>query len=259
MKYVKRNFFVPRDLDELGPDGIRTQLEYWLTEIADVRVHGTTRERPIDRFEREEKGALKPLPPVRFELVTWHKAKVHADSHVSFDKRSYSTPFELLGKKVWIRATATTVAIYANEERVATHSRKSAGHRSTNEEHLPECRRPWRHRSRGHWEEQARKIGDDAGRLVEAVFESEDVASKLRVALSIVTHLKKFPQERANAASRRALHFGNLKYGGIKDILRQGLDFEPLPGTERKSGVLEHPRFSRSPTDPIHRHVKEAT
>ena len=258
VKYVKRNFFTPRDLDELGLVRVRTDLIRWLTEIADLRVHGTTRERPIDRFEREEKAALEPLPPVRFELVTWKTAKVHGDSHVLFDKRLYSVPFEFLDQKVWVRATASTVAIYVNEKRVATHSRKSSGYRSTNEEHLPEHRRPWRHRSRSYWEQRAREIGDEAGRLVEAIFQSEGVASKLRVAQSIVTHLEKVPEDRANAASRRALHFGNLTYAGIKDILRQQLDLQPLPGTQRKSGVLEHPRFSRAPTDPILRHVKEA-
>ncbi len=259
VKYVKRNFFLPRDLDEMGPDRVRTELAQWLSEIADVRVHGATRERPIDRFDREEKDALKVLPPVRFELVVWKKAKVHPDTHVAFDKRMYSVPFELLGQTVWIRATPTTVAIYAHDERVATHSRKSKGHRSTNEGHLPERRANWRHRSREFWEERACKIGADAGRLVASVFGSEDVASKLRVAQSIVTHLEQFPIDRANAASRRALHFSNLTYRGIRDVLRQGLDYEPLPGTKQKNGVLEHPRFSRSPTDPINRHVKEAT
>lgn len=257
VKYVKRNFFLPRDLDEMGPDRVRAELSHWLTEIADVRVHGATRERPIDRFEREEKGALKPLPPVRFESVVWKQAKVHPDSHVVFDKRMYSVPFELIGKRVWIRATPTTVVVYANDERVATHSRRSKGYRSTNDHHLPEHRASRRHRSRDFWEQRARHIGPETERLVAAVFDSEDVASKLRVAQSIVTHLEQFPTGRANAASRRALHFGNLTYGGIKDILRQGLDYEPLPGTKRKNGVLEHPRFSRSPTDLIDRHIKK--
>ena len=33
----------------------------WLADTANVRQHGTTGERPVDRFEREERAALRPL------------------------------------------------------------------------------------------------------------------------------------------------------------------------------------------------------
>ena len=36
-------------------------------------------------------------------------------------------------------------------------------------------------------------------------------------------------------------------YGGIKTILRKGLDLEPLPlVAQRSSGVLDKPRFARN-------------
>ena len=49
----------------------------------------------------------------------------------------------------------------------------------------------------------------------------------------------------------RALHYRNFTYAGIKDILRHGLDFTPLPGGGNK--MAEHwsskPRFSRVSTN----------
>ena len=36
-------------------------LTRWLEGTANVRRHGTTRERPQERFERDERGALGPL------------------------------------------------------------------------------------------------------------------------------------------------------------------------------------------------------
>lgn len=258
VKYVKRNFAAPRDLDGLGIDGACAALTQWLIEIADLRMHGTTRERPIDRFDREERAALRELPPVRYEPIVWKDPKVHADSHVVFDKRMYSVPFKLIGQRVWIRATSKTVQIYAADERVATHSRKSKGYRSTDEAHLPEYRSAWRHRSRDFWQERAAQIGPQTALLVDSVFASEVVASQLRTVQAIVTHLEKFPSERAENASRRALHFGNRTYRGVRDILRQGLDYEDLPSTKQRHGVLQHPRFSRSPSDPTQRHTKEA-
>jgi transposase len=51
VKYVKRNFVpgrVFRDLDDFN-----AQLRQWSQEIADVRIHGTIHQRPIDRFAEE--------------------------------------------------------------------------------------------------------------------------------------------------------------------------------------------------------------
>jgi len=57
VKYVKRNFVpgrVFRDLEDFNE-----QLAAWQTEVADLREHGTTHQRPIDRFA-EELRALAP-------------------------------------------------------------------------------------------------------------------------------------------------------------------------------------------------------
>lgn len=259
VKFAKNNFCKPRDLNELGIDGARKELVVWLSEVADKRVHGTTRRRPIDLFEQEEKAALRPLPKASFDLVTWKEAKVHRDSHIVFEKRLYSVPYKLIGQQVWVRATPSTVAVYANEERIATHRRRGPGHRSTVEGHLPEHRAPWRHRCQGYWREQAAAIGGDTARLVGAIFDSEDSHSKLRVVQSVVSHLGQFPEERANAAARRALHFGNLTYQGVKDILRKGLDLESVPSAKKhKNGVLERPLFSRDFADIVSPNLKES-
>jgi transposase len=256
VKYVKTNFCKPRDLDQLGIVGAQKELLRWIAEVADVRIHGTTRERPVDRFEREERAALKELPPVRFELVVWKEATVHPDSHVVFEKRLYSVPFQLIGQAVWIRAVPRSVVIYANDERVATHARCGKGYRSTDESHLPAHRAPWRQRSHDFWRERAHAVGDDVGRLVDTIFAGQDGLSKLRVVQSIVTHVASFPKERANAACRRALSFGNHTYHGIKAILQKALDLEPTAEAP-KYGVLEQPRFARSPVDPVLSHRKE--
>lgn len=57
VKYVKRNFVPGRLFRDL--DNFNDQLAQWLTDVADVRLHGTTHQRPIERFA-EEAGALVP-------------------------------------------------------------------------------------------------------------------------------------------------------------------------------------------------------
>jgi transposase len=58
IRYVRESFIYGRDF--LGDADLEEQAEHWLAEIANVRLHRTTMERPIDRFERE-KPALLPL------------------------------------------------------------------------------------------------------------------------------------------------------------------------------------------------------
>jgi hypothetical protein len=250
VKYVKRNFFVGRDGDDV--DETRAALTRWVAEIANARVHGTTHRRPAEVFAAEERAALRPLPPRRFELVVWQEAQVHRDSHVAFDRRLYSVPWRLIGQQVWLRTTAKDVTVYADDARVATHPRRGDGPRSTLDDHLPPERSPLRHRSRAYWEERAEKLGGEVLGYVREVFDSDDVLSMLRTVQSVVTHLEKFPRERAVAACLRAQHYGSTSYGVIKNILRQGLDLAPLPAAST-APALTAPRFARPIGELLHK------
>jgi transposase len=244
VKYVKHNFFRGRDGEDVGV--VRVELGRWVREIAGQREHGTTRRRPLEVFELEERAALLPLPATPFEPVEYKRATVHEDCHVFLDRRLYSVPWRLQGRSVWIRATATTVIVEYDDERVATHPRRGHGYRSTVDAHLPEHRVDWRHRSRSYWEQRADRLGIEVGAFVRELFDSDLVLSQLRAVQATVTHLEKFPAERAQATCRRARFYGSYSYGAIKQILRRGLDLEPLP-TSLPTPVWADgpPRFAR--------------
>ena len=57
--YVKHNAIAGRSFASFG--ALEAHLTRWMREVADVRVHGTTGEPPIVRFERDEAGVLRPL------------------------------------------------------------------------------------------------------------------------------------------------------------------------------------------------------
>jgi hypothetical protein len=159
----------------------------------------------------------------------------------------YSVPWRLLGREVWVRATPATVAIYCDDEREATHRRLGETAWSTEESHLPAQRAALRHRSRAYWEERAEKIGVEVANLARELFDSDDVLSQLRQVQAIVTHLEKFPGERAQAACRRARFYGNVSYRAIKNILTKALDLEPLPQAPAQQTLwAAKPRFARS-------------
>jgi len=201
----------------------------------------------LEVFREEEQCMLQALPEKPYEVVVWRKAKVHQDTHLSFDGRLYSVPWRWIGKELWVRATTSTVVVFAEDDRVATHDRRGKGKRSTTEAHLPEHRRDRRHRSRTYWEGRAAKIGPETAELAKEVFESDEVLSQLRKVQAIVTHLETFPVERAEGASRRARFFGTYSYKGVKAILSRALDLEPLPQVVLPhQGPAKTPRFARS-------------
>jgi len=251
VRYVRGNFL--RTWKSVDIEEDRRALRRWLVEVADRRRHGTTGRPPIELFEEQERSALLPLPRGRYELVVWKPARLHTDSHVQVDGAFYSAPWTLLHEVLWVRCSASSIAIHHGDQHVWTHARVPRGQRSTVAEHLPPQRQDLRHRSRGYWIERARRMGPDVERLAEAIFGADDVLLHLRRAQAVVTHLETFPQSRAQAAARRALHFGCTEYRGIKNILRQGLDLVPLPEKSTPAWSRDS-RYARNPTESLLAH-----
>ena len=95
-------------------------------------------------FDEMEKPALHPLPVKRYELKDYAIGTVHKNSHIylSKDKHYYSVPYNYIGKKVRIIYSQDTVAIYANQRRIAIHPRdKKKYHYTTEKEHMPSYHR----------------------------------------------------------------------------------------------------------------------
>lgn len=96
-------------------------------------------------YLEEEKAFMKPLPSERYELATWNpNIKVGTDYLVSDGRNKYSVPFDLIGEKVDIRLTSSTVEVFFHGSRVASHVRKNTAQREliVNENHMaPEHRK----------------------------------------------------------------------------------------------------------------------
>ncbi len=59
IRYVRENFVYGREF--LGDEHLDAERERWQEGTANVRIHATTRERPRERFERDERHVLQPL------------------------------------------------------------------------------------------------------------------------------------------------------------------------------------------------------
>lgn len=87
--YLRENFFAGRSFKDLWD--LRNQSDHWRDTICNVRVHGSLKQRPWDRFE-EEKGALRNLPAHPFDTDTCVGVKASPDCRVIFDTNTYSVP-----------------------------------------------------------------------------------------------------------------------------------------------------------------------
>jgi len=119
VKYVKRNFLPGRRFRDLAD--FNDQLAAWLTAVADVRVHGTTHEAPLERFKREA-AALQPVAGRASFLQAQRRARVVADDWlVSIDTNRYSVPWRLIGATVEVVRVGECWQISHRGELVAEH------------------------------------------------------------------------------------------------------------------------------------------
>ena len=127
--YLKRSFLEGRSFT--GLDDLNQQLQHWLDTVANVRIHGTTGERPTDRHQ-EELAQLRPAAAVpAYDVRPVEIRKVTADCHFSFGGTRYSTPPQASGHTVTVRPsgehTGDSFAVYLGDDLLAEHRRAPKG------------------------------------------------------------------------------------------------------------------------------------
>jgi transposase len=118
--YVKRNAIAGHGFDSL--EALHAHIARWTREIADTRVHGTTGEPPLVRFEREA-AALKPLPAkAPFLQVRELTRRVHTDACIELDTNRYSVPWKLIGESVTVIVAERQVRVLHAGHEAACHA-----------------------------------------------------------------------------------------------------------------------------------------
>jgi len=126
VKYFKGNFLPGRAfVDDVHLD---EALREWMTTVADVRIHGTTHERPCDRFVREQPVLLSTGSQPSFRLEAPLHRLVADDWLVSVDTNRYSVPFTLVGQPVEIHRRAGVLHIRHRGTLVAEHAELPGRH-----------------------------------------------------------------------------------------------------------------------------------
>jgi transposase len=213
-----------------------------LLEELNHRVMRVYRASRRELFERLDRPALKPLPERSFVFGTWKSAKVSIDYHVAVEGHYYSAPHHLVGEKVDVRVSSTTVEIYLRRQRVTSHRRslKRGGH-TTRPEHMPVSHRKHLEWSPSRFIRWGKKIGPATANLIEAILTDRPHPEQgYRSCLGILRLEKHYGKERLEAACARAFAVGARSYRHVDSVLKHGLDRLPAFDLETPSAPLEH-------------------
>jgi len=118
--YVKKNAIAGHCFASW--EAFEAHLAAWERGVANVRIHGTTGEAPIARFERDEAHRLQPLGGrAAFGSLRELTRVVGNDCAVEIDTNSYSVPWRLIGERVAVTVAAGEVHIRHGVREVAVH------------------------------------------------------------------------------------------------------------------------------------------
>ena len=208
-----------RDVDEANERALR-----WCKDEIGIEIHGTTKRRPYEVFEKEELPHLRPLPPERFQCPLWKSCTVHPDHHVVFDRSYYSLPTRFIGHEVWVRGDDRMVRIFLASEQIKIHPRAQCpGTWVTDPSDYPPEKLAYLMPTPTYCRKRAAEIGPQTAILIRKIL-AENAMRNLRKAQAVIRLADKYGKERMEAASQRALYFGNFHHRAIKRILERGLD-----------------------------------
>ena len=101
MAYIHGSLVLPCQERWMSPEDANRDARHWLDTVANVRIHGTTRERPFERLAGE---GLVPFSDLRPYDLTWvEPRRVHKDCHFSWSGNRYSVPWRHGSSAVLVR------------------------------------------------------------------------------------------------------------------------------------------------------------
>lgn len=117
--YIENNFLKGREFKDL--EDLNQRLDLWRANKANVRIHGTFREKPMARLERE-RSFLKPLSHNLSDQVYKEVERlVHADFCIAVDCNRYSTDPSLIGEYVQVRLYKEHLEIWLHNQMHCRH------------------------------------------------------------------------------------------------------------------------------------------
>ena len=206
-------------------------------------------------FATIDRPALAALPAHPYEYAQWKKATANIDYHVEVDRHYYSVPYQLRGKQLEVRMSATTIAVFHKNRRVASHPRSHRPYTHTTlAEHMPKAHQRYLQWTPSRIIQWAAKTGPFTQQLVTEIMKRRAHPEQgFRSCLGVMRLGKRYTPQRLEKACERAVVIGTYTFKSIESILKNGLDQQPLiPVANRRAAVhpnIRGPRYYRQEED----------
>ena len=136
--YVETNLLNGRTFHTLAH--LNEVTTWWLAEVADVRIHQTTKKTPRELHALEQPHLI-PLPACPYEFAPVLYRTVNVEGFIGYRQNLYSVPWRQIGRLLPVRVTDTEVIVYGPHlDEIARHTLVPAtvtGHKSEQPAHRP--------------------------------------------------------------------------------------------------------------------------
>ena len=165
----------------------------WARDEYGMRPHSSTRRRPLEYFETEERPQLLPAPTERYDIPLWCEPKVARDQQAQVDRAHYSLPTVYVGKKLRARADRSTVRFYSGVVLVKTHARVLPGRRVTDPTDFPPEKAAYAMRDIDFLKRRAAEHGPEVGQLAARLLDDPLPWTRMRQVYALLSLAPKFP------------------------------------------------------------------
>lgn len=235
VKYAQNNALKGRQFDCLNAQN--HFLSDWEKNVADTRIHGTTKQQVGRLFQEVEKPNLLPLPASLFPTFEEARRCVHPDGHIELSRAYYSVPPEYIGHQVWVRWEPRLVRVFNTRmEQIALHARHQPGKFATDPAHIHAHKRSLVERG-AHWLlDRARAIGWHSGTWAEQMY-AQRGPEGLRVLQGLLALAEKYPCAQLERAAKLAVQHGAWRLRDLRQLLQRA-----SPPPQQQFAFLEsHP------------------
>ncbi|MEA3378788.1 MAG: IS21 family transposase [Nanoarchaeota archaeon] len=118
IKYVRERFWRGYVFTDIGQANIN--IRQWINTVAIERIHGTTKEKVQERFNRE-RPYLGSLPHRPYDISEKARRKVYKDCQLSFGANRYVIAHECVGKKVLLKIRDGIIRIFDDDQMIAVY------------------------------------------------------------------------------------------------------------------------------------------
>lgn len=123
--YIKKNFLAGAQLPDFAALGPAARL--WLDTVANVRIHGETRKKPMEMLA-EERPHLLPLPQNMYDIAAVSEVRASSQFRVCLDSNRYSVPARYAGARLTLKLYPDRLCLYYQNNLIARHSRSFERH-----------------------------------------------------------------------------------------------------------------------------------